>query len=71
MYWWDAVAAVCAVHDDGGIAVFHGARIDIVQDGVQSGRTVLVPDGRPVNAALSADAPLFEQRFLDSLNGRR
>jgi purine nucleosidase len=70
MYWWDAAAAVSAVHDDGSVATFHPVRIDIVLDGVQSGRTVVVPGGRRVNAALSADAPVFEQRFLDSLNGR-
>jgi purine nucleosidase len=71
MYWWDAAAAVSLVHDDGTIATFEGVRIDVVQDGVQSGRTVSVPSGRPVRAAFHADRAAFEQRFLDSLNGRR
>jgi purine nucleosidase len=44
--------------------------IDIVQTGVQSGRPVLARDGRRVDAALSGNAPAFERRFLDSLNGR-
>jgi purine nucleosidase len=68
MYWWDAVAAVSAVHD--GIATFRGVRVEVVQQGVSSGRTVVTPAGRPVRAAFSADAAAFERTFLDSLNGR-
>lgn len=70
MYWWDAVAAVSAVHDDGSVTTFQGVRVDVVQDGEQSGRTVVTPAGRPVRAAFGADTGVFEQRFLDSLNGR-
>jgi len=70
MYWWDAAAAVSAVHADDSITTFERVRIDIVLDGVQSGRTVLTPGARAVRAAFDADAPVFEQRFLDSLNGR-
>jgi purine nucleosidase len=70
MYWWDALAAVAAVHDDGSITSFHGVPIDIVQDGEQSGRTVITRGGRLVQAATGADGSAFEQRFLDSLNGR-
>jgi purine nucleosidase len=70
MYWWDAVAAVSLVHGDGTIATFQGVRVDVIQDGEQSGRTVIVPAGRPVQAAYAADTTAFEQRFLDSLNGR-
>jgi len=68
MYWWDAVAAVSTVHD--GIAAFRGVRVAVVLDGASSGRTVVSPAGRPVRAAFGADAALFEQTFLDSLNGR-
>jgi inosine-uridine nucleoside N-ribohydrolase len=70
MYWWDAVAAVSAVRDDGGIATFRRTSIDVVLGGEQSGRTVTTPAGQPVCAASGADAATFEQRFLDSLNGR-
>ena len=70
MYWWDAVAAVSLVHDDGSIATFQRLRVDVIQDGEQTGRTVIVPGGRPVQAALAADTAAFEQTFLDSLNGR-
>ena len=37
----------------------------------QSGRTVVVPTGRLVQAAFDADREVFERRFVDSLNGRR
>lgn len=71
MYWWDALAAVSLVHDDGAITSFSPVRIDVTQDGPQSGRTVVTPSGRRVQAAFDADTGAFEQRFLDSLNGRR
>jgi purine nucleosidase len=70
MYWWDALAAVSAVHDDGAITTFQPARVDVVQAGEQSGRTVITPAGRPVQAASGGDRDAFEQTFLDSLNGR-
>jgi purine nucleosidase len=71
MYWWDALAAVSAVHDDGTITTFESRKIDVVQDGEQCGRTIVTPSGSRIRAALSADAGAFEQRFIDSLNGRR
>jgi purine nucleosidase len=70
MYWWDAVAAVSLVHDDGTVATFQRVRVDVIQDGEQSGRTVIEPAGRRVQAAFAAETAAFEQRFLDSLNGR-
>jgi purine nucleosidase len=70
MYWWDAVAAVAAVHPGGVIPAFRGVRVDVVQDGEQSGRTLFTSDGRPARAAFEANAEVFEQRFLDSLNER-
>ena len=70
MYWWDAVAAVAAVHGD-EVTTFRRVRIDVVQTGVQSGRTVTTPSGRLVLAAFDADTAAFEERFLKSLNGRR
>lgn len=70
MYWWDALAAVSAVHDDGTIATFAPVRVRVVQEGEQSGRTVVSPVGARVEAAFGADTAAFEQRFLDSLNAR-
>jgi purine nucleosidase len=70
MYWWDALAAVSAVHDDGTVTTFHRARVDVVQDGEQSGRTVVTPAGRTVDVASGADGAAFERTFLDALNGR-
>lgn len=72
MYWWDALAAVSAVHDDGSITTFHPVRVDVrTAEGPQSGRTVLVAGGARVAAASGAQREAFEQRFLDSLNERR
>ncbi|WP_328471046.1 nucleoside hydrolase [Actinoplanes sp. NBC_00393] len=68
MYWWDALAAVTAVHSS--ITQFRPERIDVVQDGVQSGRTVLTPAGYRIEAAAAADTEAFERCFLDALNGR-
>ncbi|GIF75902.1 nucleoside hydrolase [Asanoa siamensis] len=70
MYWWDAAAAVSAVHD-GIVTTPRRVRLDVVLAGEQSGRTVRAPRGWPVRAAFGADRAAFEQRFLDSLNGRR
>jgi purine nucleosidase len=70
MYWWDALAAVALVHD--GIVTAHRhVRVSIVQDGMQSGRTVTTPDGAPLRAAIAADRAAFEATLLDALNGRR
>ncbi|XVV10672.1 nucleoside hydrolase [Actinoplanes sp. CA-131856] len=68
MYWWDALAAVSMVHE--GITSFEPVRVEVVRDGVQSGRTVIEPRGFRVLAASGADKEAFERRFLDSLNGR-
>jgi hypothetical protein len=53
------------------IATFQGVRVDVIKDGEQSGGTVIVPAGQPVQAAFRTDTAAFEQRFLDPLNGRR
>jgi hypothetical protein len=59
------------VHDDGSITTFRRVRVDVVQDGEQSGRTVISPAGQAIWAARGADAGVFERTFLDALNGRR
>ncbi|GAB3978183.1 nucleoside hydrolase [Plantactinospora veratri] len=70
MYWWDALAAVWLVHDD-VVTARRTVPISIVQAGEQSGRTVIDRDGARVRAAFEADRTAFEERLLDSLNGRR
>ncbi|HEX4721760.1 MAG TPA: nucleoside hydrolase [Pseudonocardiaceae bacterium] len=69
-YWWDALAALSAFQNQAGITQFNDETVDVVQDGVQSGRTEPTPTGAPVGVALSANQALFEQTFLDALNGR-
>lgn len=70
-YWWDDLAAVSALGDNGGtIASFRQLRIDVVLAGAQSGRTVVSPEGVPQQVALSASRAGFEQAFLNGLNGR-
>jgi purine nucleosidase len=69
MYWWDALAALSVVHDD-IVTVQRPAGVSIVQDGVQSGRTVTGQTGTLVRAAYEADRTTFEETFLDTLNGR-
>jgi purine nucleosidase len=69
MYWWDALAAVSAVHS-GIVTEERVVPVSIVHDGEQSGRTVTAAGGTPVRAAFEADRTAFETRFLDSLNAR-
>ncbi|MEV7621829.1 nucleoside hydrolase [Actinoplanes sp. NPDC089786] len=68
MFWWDALAAVSLVHPS-VVTASRPARIAIVQDGAQSGRTVETAHGTPVTVVTEADRAAFEQMFLDGLNG--
>ena len=67
-HWWDPLAAMAAVR--GGVVGYEDLRIVVVQDGAQSGRTAVAPEGRLLHVGVSANQVLFEQRFLDTLNGR-
>jgi len=68
-FWWDALAAVSAFQNDPGVTSFNDRTVDVVLDGEQSGRTVVTPSGAPVRVALTADQSLFEQTWLNGLNG--
>ncbi|WP_336210934.1 nucleoside hydrolase [Nonomuraea sp. LPB2021202275-12-8] len=68
LYWWDPLAAMSAIHP--GQVDFTSGRIDVVVDGPSAGRTVLSPTGRLLRYGTAADTAAFEQRFLDTLNGR-
>jgi purine nucleosidase len=69
-YWWDALAAVSAIRADAGVTRWRQERIDVVLDGAQSGRTVVSADGSCQHVATEADQTLFEQTYLDALNGQ-
>jgi inosine-uridine nucleoside N-ribohydrolase len=69
-YWWDAVAALRAFHNDGVVTDVRTTGITVVQDGPQSGRTAASADGNRLRVAYDADPVRFEQVFLDGLNGR-
>lgn len=69
MFWWDALAAVALIHHD--VATYAPARIEVVQHGAQSGRTLRSPTGHHVSAATGADRTAFEATFLETLNGSR
>lgn len=50
--------------------IFEDHRISVVQAGAQAGRTAVGVDGRAVHVGVFADQAGFEQRFIDTLNGR-
>ncbi|MGP3962067.1 nucleoside hydrolase [Nonomuraea sp. 3N208] len=68
LYWWDPLAAMSAIRP--GHVEFTSGRIDVVLDGPSAGRTFLSPSGRLLGYGTAADTAAFEQRFLDTLNGR-
>jgi purine nucleosidase len=68
LFWWDPLAAMSAIHP--GHVEFTSGRVDVVLDGPSAGRTFLSPSGGPIWYGTAADSAAFEQRFLDTLNGR-
>ncbi|SFJ30264.1 pyrimidine-specific ribonucleoside hydrolase [Amycolatopsis sacchari] len=68
-YWWDALAAVAAFGDPRVVTGVRPVRLDVVQDGPQSGRTRPDARGAKVIAASGADPGRFEEVFLAGLNG--
>lgn len=68
-FWWDALAAVFAFGDGGVVTAVGRARITVVQDGPQSGRTAADPCGSPLDFAADADPARFEEAFLTGLDG--
>jgi purine nucleosidase len=67
-FWWDPLTAMAAIRP--GVVGFQDERIVVVQDGASSGRTAASVEGRAVRLGVSADRAGFEQRFIDTLNGR-
>jgi inosine-uridine nucleoside N-ribohydrolase len=68
MYWWDPLNAAASIVD--GVVTYEPTRLSVVQDGVEAGRTVVDPRGALIRLGVTADARLFEDHFLDMLNGR-
>ncbi|MGR6916768.1 nucleoside hydrolase [[Actinomadura] parvosata] len=68
LYWWDPLAAMSAVRP--GYVEFTYGRVDVVLSGPSAGRTFLSPAGGRLRYGTAADRAAFEQRFLDTLNGR-
>ncbi|GAA2209537.1 nucleoside hydrolase [Nonomuraea monospora] len=68
LYWWDPLAAMSAVRP--GHVEFTYGRVDVVLNGPSAGRTVLSPSGGLIRYGTAAGTAAFEQRFLDTLNGR-
>ena len=68
LYWWDPLPAMSALHR--GHVEFTTGRVDVVPDGPSAGRTVLSPSGGLIRYGIAADTAAFEERFLDTLNGR-
>jgi|LNFM01.1.fsa_nt_gb purine nucleosidase len=72
LYWWDPVAAIAASSiSSEGVVNYEWLRIGVTQTGVQQGRTVELSSGRSfARVGTSANTALFENEFLDGLNGR-
>jgi inosine-uridine nucleoside N-ribohydrolase len=68
LFWWDPLAAMSAIYP--GHIEFTSGRVDVVLNGPSAGRTFLSPSGGLIRYGISADPTAFEQRFLDTLNGR-
>ncbi|WP_021593297.1 MULTISPECIES: nucleoside hydrolase [Actinomadura] len=69
LFWWDPLAAMTTVHPE--IVKSTTGRVDVVTDGPAAGRTFLSPKGRSMTYGVAADRATFEERFLNTLNGRR
>lgn len=67
MFWWDALAAVSLVTGQG--VDYRVRPVDVVPAGPSSGRTVSVAGGTPQRVGTTADGALFEELFLDGLEG--
>ena len=65
--WWDPLAALSATTHD--LVSYDWARIEVIQDGPSSGRTIESPAGVLMRVGFSADTALFERTLLDVLNG--
>jgi pyrimidine-specific ribonucleoside hydrolase len=66
--FWDTFSA--ALMTDNSLGTFREIPLQVVEDGLDSGRTALNPGGKAIRVAVSADPVRFKQILLDTLNGR-
>lgn len=69
MFWWDPLTAVAAVHP--GLVKFTTEGVSVLQEGMDAGQTKPAAAGAKVQVGLDADQAGFEERFLDTLNGKK
>jgi purine nucleosidase len=67
-FWWDPLAAVAATQS--GVVSWQSGTVSVVQSGAASGRVQLTPGGAPLRHATAANQALFQQDFVEVLNGR-
>jgi inosine-uridine nucleoside N-ribohydrolase len=67
VFWRDPLAALSATESD--LVEYRWKQIDVIQDGISSGRTVESPTGTWMRVGVSADTALFESTLIDVLNG--
>jgi purine nucleosidase len=68
MFWWDPLAAMTLIHSD--VVDFSRERLDVVTDGPSAGRTLPYSRGAVTTVGTAGHTAVFEQRFIDTLNGR-
>lgn len=66
-YFWDALAAVLALHPEIGLYETHRVSV-IEEDGPEWGRIVRRENGYVIKICTGADRAAFEQLFLEGLN---
>jgi inosine-uridine nucleoside N-ribohydrolase len=65
--WWDPLAALSVTNKE--LVEYRWKRVEVIQDGVSSGRTIETPTGTRMRVGVSANTSLFESTFLNVLNG--
>jgi inosine-uridine nucleoside N-ribohydrolase len=65
-YLWDTLAAV--LFTDPILSTFREERLQVIEDGPESGRTAIAPTGPTIRIPASVDAARFQHLFLDVLN---
>ncbi len=68
LYWWDPLTVVAATRP--AVVSFEVRSLEVVQEGLSSGRTKASSSGQRVRMGVQANQARFEELFLDSLNGR-
>jgi inosine-uridine nucleoside N-ribohydrolase len=68
VYWWDPLATLAATMHN--LVDYESTRIEVIQDGLSSGRTIESRTGVRMKVAFNADTALFEQTLIGVLNGK-